>query len=84
MLKYGLIGSLCALTASLGWGVYQTRALSKLEAENVALAAQVKTLSARTQNIKEDNQSDAEVDAMPDLIDVPDRWLMQPGADTYR
>lgn len=76
MLKYALIATLAALVASLGWSAYLSNSNARLERHNAALSAEVKTLAARNQNIKEDKESDAEIDDLSDLTVVPDGWLL--------
>lgn len=74
-----------ALSAALGLSVacmWLMWSNASLEAENVALRLQVGALEAKAANIKEDKDSDDEVDNIPDadLGNAPDRWMLEPGA----
>lgn len=76
MLRYALIACLAVLVGSLGWSAYLAADNARLERKNIALSAEVKTLTARNTNIKEDKKSDAEIDDLSDLTVVPDGWLL--------
>lgn len=55
-----------------------------LRAENTALTMQLGGCTARLNNMTEDDKSDAQVDDMPDLLDIPDHWLFPKGGNGPR
>lgn len=65
-----------------GVSMWLMRSNASLEAENAALALQVGALEAQAANIKEDKETDNEVDNIPDadLGNAPDRWMLDPGS----
>ncbi|MGB1390601.1 MAG: hypothetical protein ACPG61_17135 [Paracoccaceae bacterium] len=75
MTRWLLIGALVlalGLSGALSWALV---ARSSLIAANARLTLQRDACTARIANIKEDTKSDDEIDAMPDLRNIPDRWL---------
>lgn len=66
---------------ALVWWVMDMRAdLAASETTIDNLTLRLSACDARTTNILEDTQSDAEIDNLPDdgLRDVPDHWLLTP------
>ena len=65
------------LIVAMGYGKLQNMKVATLTAENAVLVSKLATCEARSANLTEDTQSDAEIDAIPDtdLGDVPNRWL---------
>ena len=68
----GVAAALCALAGVIWW---QSGRIDRLQLRNAALVAELTTCGARVANLMEDNDSDAQVDAMDDLFTVPDSWL---------
>lgn len=82
MTRYAIIGTLALLCAALGWIALQSSEVAALRDENAALTIALSAAEAKSTNITEDKKSDAAIDNMPDLNDVPPSWLMpsQPGS----
>lgn len=67
-----------AALVSAGGYVWALKAnVDTLTAEKAVLVSDLTTCKARTTNLTEDAQSDAEIDKIPDagLGSIPDRWL---------
>ncbi len=78
--KYALIAVLTGALALAGLLVWEKAKTARLGSQIKRLVADLATCSARTQNIKEDKESDAEVgDA--NNFDVPNRWLRSKGTN---
>ena len=74
-----------ALTAflALGGGLYvQTQRLDASKAENAALRLQIGACEADAANVREDKETDNEVDNIPDtdLRNAPVDWMLPPGS----
>ena len=79
-------GGIASVVGVLGYLHIQSlhSKIEVLETAKLSLESKIETCEARQANITEDRKSDAEVDAMPDLTDVPDSWIMRPGSAADR
>lgn len=68
-----VLGLIAALAGAVWW---HFNAIADLRATNDRLSLSLGACDARVTNLMEDKASDAEIDNMPDLGDVPDRWLL--------
>ena len=74
--RYALIAALASvlgLGAALWW---QSGTVDRLRDDKARLTLSLAGCTARQNNIQKDKESDAQVDNMPDLRDVPPGWLM--------
>lgn len=72
-----LLGGVAAVIASLAAVIWwQSGRIETLRLKAAALEAELTTCDARVANLMEDNDSDSQVDAMDDLHNIPDGWLL--------
>ena len=84
MMRLYLIGSLAAVTAGLlGIIWWQSGRIDGLKQDVSALKSELFSCGARINNLAEDSASDAEIDNLDDLRNIPDGWLRpdQPGTE---
>lgn len=73
-----LVGCL-GLCGALWW---QSGTIDRLRAENATVSLSLGACDARLSNIQQDKESDDAINQIPDfdLRNVPDGWLLPPGA----
>lgn len=79
LLMAALAAALAACVGLGGVAWWKHTALSSAKAEINGLNFALAGCRARQMNIDKDRESDAEIDNMPDLRDIPDHWMFEPG-----
>lgn len=76
MIKYALTAAMIAILGLSAACLTLMARNASQSADNANLRLSIGACDARIANIEEDKDSDAEIDGMPDLRNVPERWLL--------